>query len=99
MISDDRDSGSRHHDHDDTTTATRPADTGPFYICPMHPEIEQIGPGTCPICGMALEPKNLPAVDDRPNPELVDFTHRFQLGVLLSVRPGSDFPVRIRASR
>ena len=85
MISDDRDSGSWHHDHDDTPTATRPADTEAFYICPMHPEIEQIGPGTCPICGMALEPKNLPAVDDRPNPELVDFSRRFWLGLSLSV--------------
>src|SRR5688572_2617657 len=38
-------------------SATQPAPAGIVYTCPMHPEVEQIGPGTCPICGMALEPK------------------------------------------
>jgi P-type Cu+ transporter len=46
------------------------------YTCPMDPEIVQKGPGTCPICGMALEPMQ-PTLDDGPNPELVDFSHRF----------------------
>jgi Cu+-exporting ATPase len=46
------------------------------YTCPMDPEIVQKGPGTCPICGMALEPMQ-PTLDDTPNPELVDFSHRF----------------------
>ena len=85
MISDDKDPTCSHHDHDDAAPATGPVDTEALYTCPMHPEIEQIGPGTCPICGMALEPKNLPAVDDQPNPELVDFSRRFWLGVWLSV--------------
>src|SRR5690625_3603640 len=50
----------------------------------MHPEIEQIGPGDCPICGMALEPKGVPPVDSGPNPELVDFSRRFIIGAALT---------------
>jgi P-type Cu+ transporter len=50
---------------------------GATYTCPMHPEIEQDHPGTCPKCGMALEPL-MPSLDaDEQNPELVDFRHRF----------------------
>jgi P-type Cu+ transporter len=50
---------------------------GATYTCPMHPEIEQEHPGTCPKCGMALEPL-MPSLDaDEENPELVDFRHRF----------------------
>ena len=85
MISDNKEAGSSHQDHDDKLSANGPVDTAALYTCPMHPEIEQLGPGTCPICGMALEPKNLKVLDDGPNPELVDFTRRFKLGVLLSV--------------
>ena len=85
MISDNKEAGSSHQDDDDTLSANGPVDTEALYTCPMHPEIEQLGPGTCPICGMALEPKNLTVLDDGPNPELVDFTRRFKLGVLLSV--------------
>lgn len=58
---------------------------GTIYTCPMHPEIEQVGPGDCPICGMALEPKGIPAGDEGPNPELVDFTRRFWIGTILTV--------------
>ncbi len=58
---------------------------GTIYTCPMHPEIEQVGPGDCPICGMALEPKGVPTGDEGPNPELVDFTRRFWVGVVLTV--------------
>ncbi len=47
-----------------------------LFTCPMDPEIVQKGPGTCPICGMALEPMQ-PSLDEGPNPELVDFTNRF----------------------
>src|SRR5258708_1612554 len=47
-----------------------------IYTCPMHPEIRQVGPGTCPKCGMALEPE-MPSVDEGENPELVDFSRRF----------------------
>src|SRR5690606_38761232 len=53
-----------------------PAMAGATYICPMHPEVSQVGPGTCPICGMALEP-DMPSLDDEENPELRDFSRRF----------------------
>ncbi|NRG18798.1 heavy metal translocating P-type ATPase [Rhizobiales bacterium] len=51
--------------------------SGTEYTCPMHPEIIRDEPGSCPICGMALEPMGVPSVDEDPNPELVDFTRRF----------------------
>ena len=51
-------------------------DTHTEYICPMHPEVRQMGPGSCPICGMALEPV-LPDLEDEGNPELEDFSRRF----------------------
>lgn len=56
---------------------------GAMWTCPMHPEIRQQGPGTCPICGMALEPEE-PSLDDAPNPELVDFTRRFWVSAALA---------------
>ncbi len=58
---------------------------GTLYTCPMHPEIIQEGPGECPKCGMALEPKDLPDTSDEPNPELLDFTRRFWIGLVLSI--------------
>ncbi|WP_224277902.1 heavy metal translocating P-type ATPase [Nocardioides lacusdianchii] len=54
------------------------------YTCPMHPEIRQDGPGTCPICGMALEPVIVTA-DTGPSEELRDMTRRFWVGVVLSI--------------
>ena len=54
------------------------------YTCPMHPEIRRPGPGSCPICGMALEPVTVTA-DTGPSPELADMTRRFWVGVALSV--------------
>ena len=57
---------------------------GTIYTCPMHPEIRQVGPGSCPICGMALEPVTVTA-ETGPNPELVDMTRRFWIGVVLAV--------------
>lgn len=54
------------------------------YTCPMDPEIIQKGPGTCPICGMALEPMQ-PTLDEGPNPELVDFSHRFWMTLPLTL--------------
>ena len=60
-----------------------PVPGGTIYTCPMHPEIRQAGPGTCPICGMALEPEL--AGETGPNPELVDMTRRFWIGLVLSV--------------
>ncbi|KAA0572503.1 heavy metal translocating P-type ATPase [Azospirillum sp. B21] len=57
---------------------------GVIYTCPMHPEIRQEGPGTCPICGMALEPVTA-GVEGEPNPELADMTRRFWIGTALAV--------------
>src|SRR5688572_28344387 len=52
------------------------------YTCPMHPEVRQTGPGSCPKCGMALEPE-VAQLDEGPNPELVDMTRRFWIAALL----------------
>ena len=60
-----------------------PATTGVEYTCPMHPEVIQIGPGTCPICGMALEPKEI-RTGDTENPELADMQRRFWISLALS---------------
>ncbi len=59
-----------------------PVVPGAIYTCPMHPEIRQVGPGSCPICGMALEPERV-TLDDGPNPELVDMTRRFFTAAIL----------------
>ena len=60
-----------------------PVPEGTEYTCPMHPEIVQVGPGSCPICGMALEPM-LVSLDDGPNHELLDMTRRFWIGLALT---------------
>ena len=60
--------------------AAGPADA--IYTCPMHPEIEQVGPGDCPICGMALEPKTI-SVEEGPSAEYVDMRRRFIVGAVL----------------
>src|SRR5215203_4961007 len=57
---------------------------GTIYTCPMHPQIRQVGPGSCPICGMALEPL-LATAEAGPNPELADFTRRFWIGTVLTL--------------
>ena len=54
------------------------------YVCPMHPEIVRAEPGACPICGMALEPRTV-TLDEEANPELIDMTRRFWVGVMLSL--------------
>ena len=64
--------------------AAEPVPEGTIYTCPMHPEVRQVGPGSCPICGMALEPE-LFTPDAGPNPELVDFTRRFRIGLALTL--------------
>ncbi|MDQ0511641.1 heavy metal translocating P-type ATPase [Ancylobacter amanitiformis] len=64
--------------------SSEPVPEGTEYTCPMHPEVLQIGPGTCPICGMALEPM-LVSLDDGPNHELIDMTRRFWIGLVLAV--------------
>ncbi len=57
---------------------------GVIYTCPMHPEIRQVGPGNCSICGMALEPED-PTIDHGPNPELIDFTRRMWVAAALTI--------------
>ena len=54
------------------------------YVCPMHPEIVRSEPGACPICGMALEPRTV-TLEEEANPELIDMTRRFWVGVVLSL--------------
>ena len=57
---------------------------GTIWTCPMHPEIRRNGPGTCPICGMALEPLE-PSLEEGPNPELIDMSRRFWISAALSI--------------
>ena len=57
---------------------------GVIYTCPMHPQIWQVGPGNCPICGMTLEPE-VAIVETGPSAELVDMTRRFWIGLVLAV--------------
>lgn len=57
---------------------------GTIYTCPMHPEIRQVGPGSCPICGMALEPEVV-SLETGPNPELADMMRRFWIGGALAL--------------
>ncbi|HET6521332.1 MAG TPA: heavy metal translocating P-type ATPase [Geminicoccaceae bacterium] len=67
--------------------APRTAEQAPkdaIYTCPMHPENEQVGPGTCPICGMALEPKFV-TVDEGPSGEYLDMRRRFWVSAVLSL--------------
>jgi Cu+-exporting ATPase len=60
------------------------APAGTIYTCPMHPEVRQVGPGSCPICGMALEPEQI-SLDDAPDPELIDMTRRFRIALVLTL--------------
>src|SRR5215471_13752444 len=63
---------------------TAPVAGGMLWTCPMHPQIVRSEPGSCPICGMALEPM-VPTGPEADNPELRDMTHRFWVGVALSI--------------
>jgi Cu+-exporting ATPase len=54
------------------------------WTCPMHPEIVRDSPGSCPICGMALEPRTI-SLEEEENPELVDMTRRFRVSVILTI--------------
>jgi P-type Cu+ transporter len=71
------------HDHA-VHLAADPVPAGTIYTCPMHPEIRRLGPGFCPICGMALEPL-IAAADSGPNPALLDMKRRFWIGLVLSL--------------
>jgi Cu+-exporting ATPase len=61
-----------------------PVPPGAIYTCPMHPQIQQVGPGSCPICGMALEPELVETEPGR-SPELIDMSRRFWIGLMLSI--------------
>lgn len=61
-----------------------PVPAGTIYTCPMHPQIRQVGPGSCPICGMALEPE-LVTAEAEPNAELQDMTRRLWIGAALTL--------------
>ena len=76
--------------------APAPAGTDTIYTCPMHPEIRRRGPGSCPICGMALEPAVI-GEETGPSAELVDMTRRFWIGAALALpivllEMGAHFP-------
>jgi len=64
--------------------AVASAPEGAIWTCPMHPEIQRPGPGSCPICGMALDPV-MPAASDGPSEEYRDMQRRFWIGLLLSL--------------
>lgn len=68
-----------HENHKHQSTAE-----GAIYTCPMHPQIRQVGPGNCPICGMTLEPL-VTATEETPSAELADITRRFWVGLALTV--------------
>ncbi len=57
--------GGKHHEHHGAKTSNHPTDESAIYTCPMHPEIEQQGPGSCPKCGMALELKDIPLTNTK----------------------------------
>ena len=68
----------------DAPQAAEPATEGAIWTCPMHPEIQRPGPGSCPICGMALEPMT-PTLADGPSPEFADMKLRFIIGLILTL--------------
>ena len=74
---------SGHEHHSGATTPVVGSLSGK-YTCPMHPEVVKDGPGSCPICGMALEPM-VASVDDGPNEELMSMTRRLWVGVALTL--------------
>jgi Cu+-exporting ATPase len=63
----------------------RPAAGTTTYTCPMHPEVVRDAPGSCPICGMALEPRGVRLGEEPPNHELIDMTRRLRLAVVLTL--------------
>ncbi len=74
-----------HHKHQpsEVPTTVLSEDAGVVYTCPMHPQVRQKQPGSCPICGMALEPETI-SLDEGPDPELIDMTRRFWVAAILS---------------
>jgi len=94
-------SGNRERQREEeAATAVGANGAAPLYTCPMDPEIVQEGPGTCPICGMALEPMS--GVSEGPNTELLDFTRRLWISVgaaipllILTMGPMLGLPIRL----
>lgn len=78
------DSNPDKYDRKGPAKAQQEVPEGAVYTCPMHPEIRQPGPGSCPICGMALEPEQ-GSLDQGPSPELIDMTRRFWIGLALAL--------------
>ena len=81
----------QHHDHNthehmhkEMPSAEASYGSGVVYTCPMHPQIRQNGPGSCPLCGMALEPEVITG-EEGPNPELADMKKRFWIGLILTL--------------
>ncbi len=72
-----------HHQRHQLRSSDEPRIATGIYTCPMHPEIRQTGPGSCPICGMALEPESVSA--ETENPEYKSMKHRFWLALILSI--------------
>ena len=64
--------------------AAAPAKPSAIYTCPLHPQVRQVGPGACPICGMALEPVEVSA-EAQPNHELADMSRWFWVGLVLTL--------------
>ncbi|WP_286766061.1 MULTISPECIES: heavy metal translocating P-type ATPase [Rhodopirellula] len=77
--------GSGGHGGLSTRESDSPTNPEAVYTCPMHPEIEQVGPGDCPICGMDLEPKLVEMADQGDEEQYRDMKRRFWVGVALSV--------------
>jgi Cu+-exporting ATPase len=75
---------SRYLAQEDAVPEKPPVPPGVIYTCPMHPQIRQMGPGHCPICGMALEPETATAATG-PSAELLDMTRRFSIGLILTL--------------
>ncbi len=75
---------SDHPQYPDDSRSKADTSEGAIYTCPMHPDYHQIGPGNCPICGMALEPEVV-TLDSPPNAELADMTLRFRAGLVLAL--------------
>jgi P-type Cu+ transporter len=91
---DDHNHRHKHHEHHRSANQNEPAakakvqpgpqQDGVIYTCPMHPQIRQLGPGNCPICGMTLEPEVVTAATG-PSTELVDMRRRFWAGLVLTL--------------
>ncbi len=72
------------HKHEHHVKASVDAPAGTVFVCPMHPQVRQIGPGSCPICGMALEPEVMTG-EEGPSHDLTDMTRRFWIGLALTL--------------